>query len=106
VPIRFERFHQAPDVHGLRTAAHGAVVIDKLQGSSPRNVKISAAMIASGKCKGAGPDLRAVSSALFLMDDRKNEFSYVECSGCAQEIPGRYRFMYSSSMRSGLKCFS
>jgi hypothetical protein len=71
VPIRFECFHQAPDVHGLRTAAHGAMVIDKLQVSSPRNVKKSAAMIASGKCKGAGPDLRAVSSALFLMDEER-----------------------------------
>jgi hypothetical protein len=57
------------------------MVIDKLQSSSPRNVKISAAMIASDKRKCAVPDLRAVSSALFLMDDSENEFSYVECSG-------------------------
>jgi hypothetical protein len=57
------------------------MVIDELQSSSPQNAKISAAVIASGKCKGAVPDLRDASSALFLMDDREGEFSYVDCSG-------------------------
>jgi hypothetical protein len=39
------------------------------------------AVIASCKCKGAVTELGAADSALFLMDDRESELSYVECSG-------------------------
>jgi hypothetical protein len=35
--------HQAADVHGLRAAAHGAVVVYELQSSEPRSVEENAA---------------------------------------------------------------
>jgi hypothetical protein len=37
VAICFQCFHQAANMHGLGTAAHGAMVVDELQGMRPRN---------------------------------------------------------------------
>jgi hypothetical protein len=36
--IRLQCFYQATNVHGLRAAAHGSMVIDELQGSRPQEV--------------------------------------------------------------------
>ena len=37
MPICFQGFHQAANVHALRTAAHSAMVVDELHGPEPQN---------------------------------------------------------------------
>ncbi len=68
MPICSQCFHQATNVHGLRTAADGAMVVDESQSSSPRIVSESAAAAASPqrrdtrRCTGRGRTIILVTS--------------------------------------------